>query len=269
MTDKDKIIASVYHDFYGSMRDTFNEARKKDPSIKYNDVKEWFEKSFVRKKNLRGFNSFIASEPFEEFQIDLFFINDLENQNYKIGLLIIDIFSKYLTVAPLKSKQPRDVLDGLKKGFENMGGKPTTIYSDDEGAFNSKDIQNYFLTNHIQHLVTRGHAPVAERAIRTIKDLIYRRIDKSPESQWTDTNILSNSLVMYNYRMTNRNTKMTPDKARDKKNILDVKLNLELHKVNKRRYPEVKVGDNVRIYTKEKELSKGARSSMERKYLRS
>jgi hypothetical protein len=51
MVDKDKIISSVYYDFYGSIKDTFNEAKKKDPSIKYDDVKEWFSKNCVRKKN--------------------------------------------------------------------------------------------------------------------------------------------------------------------------------------------------------------------------
>ena len=161
-----------------------------------------------------------------------------------------------MTVVPLKMKQPVGVLEGIKKGFENMGGKPTSVYSDDEGAFNSKDVQNYFLTNHIQHLTTKGHAPVAERGIRTIKDLIYRRMDKSPESQWIDAKILSNSLVTYNYRMVQRNTKMTPDKARDKKNTLTVKVNLELHSKHKRTYPEIKVGDQARIYTKKKNLQK-------------
>jgi hypothetical protein len=238
------------------MKDTFNEAKKKEPTIKYEDVKDWFEKSFVRKKNLSGYNSFIANEPYEEFQLDLFFINDVENQNYKIGLLMIDIFSKYMTVIPLKTKQPSDVLDGIKKGIENMGEKPITIYSDDEGSFNSKEVKDYLLNNHIQHLVTRGHAPVAERAIRTIKDLIYRRMDKSPDSQWTDTKILSNALVVYNYRMVNRNTKMTPERARDKKNSMDVKLNLEIHKVKNRKYPELDVGDHVRIYTKKKNFQK-------------
>lgn len=256
MAGKDEIISSVYHDFYGSMQDTFREAKKKDPKITYDDVKEWFGKSFVKKKNLTGYNSFVADEPFEEFQMDLFFVNDLANQTYKIGLLLIDIFSKFMTVVPLKTKQPVDVLEGIKKGFENMGGKPTSVYSDDEGAFNSKDIKNYFLTNHIQHLITRGHAPVAERGIRTIKDLIYRRMDKSPESQWIDAKILSNSLVTYNYRMVQRNTKMTPDKARDKKNTLTVKVNLELHAKHKRKYPEIKVGDQVRIYTKKKNFQK-------------
>ena len=51
-----------------------------------------------------------------------------------------------------------------------MQGKPESIYSDDEGAFNSKLLQDYFKEHNINHIVTRGHAPYAERGIRTIKN---------------------------------------------------------------------------------------------------
>ena len=128
--------------------------------------------------------------------MDLFFINDLENQDVKIGLLMIDIFSKYMTVIPLKTKQPNDVLEGIKQGIKNLGEKPLSIYSDDEGSFNSKEVKQYFLDNHIQYIITRGHAPVAERGIRTIKDLIYRRIDKAPGSQWSSNEILNNAIYL-------------------------------------------------------------------------
>ena len=66
--------------------------------------------------------------------MDLFFINDLENQDYKIGLSMIDIFSKYMTVVPLQTKQPIDVLEGIKQCIKNMGEKPISIYTD-EGLF--------------------------------------------------------------------------------------------------------------------------------------
>ena len=138
----EKIIENVYNNFYGSIKDTLNDARKVDPSIKYDDVRRWFEKNHIRKTNLRGYNSFIASKPKQEYQIDLFFMN--EDEQYKVGLLIIDIFSKFIDVQPLKTKQPDDVLQGLKDGFRNMQGKPESIYSDDEGAFNSKLLQDYF-----------------------------------------------------------------------------------------------------------------------------
>jgi hypothetical protein len=73
MSDKDNIISNIYKDYYGSRRDTFEEAKKKDPSITYEDMKDWFHKNFIRKQILRGYNSFTASEPYEEFQMDLFF----------------------------------------------------------------------------------------------------------------------------------------------------------------------------------------------------
>ena len=254
--NKNRIISEIYHEFYGSIKDTFIDARKKDKSITYDDVKKYFENNFTRKTNLKGYNSYIASEPFEEFQMDLFFINDLENQDYKIGLLMIDIFSKYMTVIPLKTKQPHDVLEGIKHGIKNLGEKPISVYSDDEGSFNSKDVKQYFLDNHIQHIITRGHAPVAERAIRTIKDLIYRRIGNDNQKQWASNEILNNALSIYNNKMVNRATKLTPNQAREKKNIRTVKTTLELHRVKKRKYPDIHVGDSVRIYTKKKNFQK-------------
>ena len=44
-----------------------------------------------------------------EYQVDLFFIskNDLENQKFRIGLGLIDIFGKYAAVIPIKSKEPQ------------------------------------------------------------------------------------------------------------------------------------------------------------------
>ena len=46
-----------------------------------------------------------------------------------------------MTVVPLPSKTEGDVLDGIEEGIKNMGHKPRTVYSDDEGALNGKSIQ--------------------------------------------------------------------------------------------------------------------------------
>ena len=110
--------------------------------------------------------------------MDLFFINENPEQKFTIGLLIIDIFSKFMIVVPLFSKQPQDLLDGIEEGFKDMGGKPESIYTDDEGSLNSKLLQDYFKEHNIKHITTRTHAAVAERAVRTIKDLIFMKIGK-------------------------------------------------------------------------------------------
>ena len=75
--DKSDIINRVYFDpaGYGSMANTLADARKKDKSITIDDVKAWFGKNIERKVGYKGYNSFIAEKPYEEFQANLFFYN--------------------------------------------------------------------------------------------------------------------------------------------------------------------------------------------------
>jgi len=122
-----------------------------------------------------------------------------------------------MTVVPLKTKQPKDVLEGMEEGFKNVGGKPETAYTDDEGALNSTLIQDYFKEHKIKHITTRTHAAVAERAVRTIKDMIYKRLENNKEAKWYDVKILANSLVMYNYKNVSSATGFTPNEGREKK----------------------------------------------------
>jgi hypothetical protein len=57
--------------------------------------------------------------------------------NFQHVCLCIDPFDKYAAAVPLKSKQPPDILAGLMECFHKMNGKPESIYTDDEGSFNS------------------------------------------------------------------------------------------------------------------------------------
>lgn len=256
MTDKEKVISNVYNEFYGSINNTLKDAQKIDPTIKYQDVKQWFDRSFTRKTNLKGYNSFIANYPFQEFQMDLFFINDLEDQEFTTGLLVIDIFTKFITVVPLKSKLADDVLVGIKEAFSTMGKSPDVLYTDDEGSFHSKQAEQFYKEKSIEHLITRGHAPYAERAIRTIKAMIYKRIEKQPDAKWYSPEILSNALVTYNYKTKHDVTNMTPAEAKKPSNYFEVKTRLEMNRINKRRYPDISVNDTVRVYTKKKNFQK-------------
>ena len=131
-----------------------------------------------------------------------------------------------------------------------MGGKPETLYSDDEGSLNSKLLENYFKEHNIKDITTRTHAAVAERAVRTIKDVILRRLEKNPSLMWYDTKILANSLVTYHYKMVSSATGFKPNNAREKKNELDVKLKLELNRKTTRKYPTIEENDKVRTYKK-------------------
>ena len=141
------------------------------------DVKEWYSQNVEKTRYYGGKNSFVAPNAYYEYQIDLFFITDLEKQSYKIGMACIDIFSTYATVVPIKSKQSADFLAGLMECLTNMGKKPIFIYSDNEGSLNSKDVLDYLEKTKIDISTTRNHAHFVERCTRTCKARLRTQID--------------------------------------------------------------------------------------------
>ena len=180
-SNKQKIINDIYFDRsgFGSRATTLKDAPEKDKSITKENVEEFFRKNVEEKRKPRGENSFVAPHSFFEFQLDLFFIskNDLEHQKFRIGLVLIDIFSKYATVIPIKSKEPPDMLAGIMEGLEKMGDKPKMFYSDEEGSLYSKTVIEYLEGEKIEIHRTRGHPAFAERFIRTYKDMLFKRVE--------------------------------------------------------------------------------------------
>jgi len=263
-SEKDKIIAKVYYDLagYGSVAATLEDAKKYNSNITYDDVKRWKERNTERKTNLRGFNSFIVNKPFVEFQMDLAFFFDLNketNDKTYLGiLLMIDIFTKYVAVVLIKTNTIPDVLEAVKDCLKKMGGKPEMIYSDNEGAWSTGTlIDKYFQAEKIQHIITRSHAPVAERTIRTIKSMVYQRVEKTKEKWY---NVIGPVVLIYNNKMVHSSVKMTPNEARKPANEVNVRLNLQLNRTKLRKYPNVSVGDNVKLYRKKDKLDKERKS---------
>ncbi len=85
----EQIIDKIYHDpaGHGSMQTTYEDAKKKDQSITYGDIQAWFKKNIERNTQLKGYNSFIANEPKEEYQMDHFFMNYVKTQSLTLVCL--------------------------------------------------------------------------------------------------------------------------------------------------------------------------------------
>ena len=143
MSDKDKILKDLYYNEsgYQSINNLYKEAKEKDNTITLNYVKGWYKHFNEPKTQLKGSNSYIAPDPYFEYQLDLFFVPDQPTPN--IGLACIDIFTKYAVVVPLENKQPEEITKGLFKAVNKMGKKPKIIYTDEEGSFNSNYFQEY------------------------------------------------------------------------------------------------------------------------------
>ena len=58
--------------------------------------------------------------------------------------------------------------------FKQDEKKPTFIYSDEEGALTSNDVQGYLKKEKIEVIMTRNHAHFVERFIRTFNMMLRK-----------------------------------------------------------------------------------------------
>ena len=87
---------------------------------------------------------------------------------------MIEIFSKYADVVPMEHNGSKEVLVALKQAFKKMGF-PMSIYFNNDGAFQAV-VKKFFDDEGIERIVTKTHANVAERFVRTIKGMIHDRV---------------------------------------------------------------------------------------------
>ena len=260
MTDvnKDDVIKNIYFDRsgFGSVATTFKDAKAKEPSITLNDVKEWFKKNTEVKKKQRGINSFVAPYNNHTYQVDIFFMGktDFENtQKFRAGLVLIDVLSKYAVVVPIKSKDGPDVIAGTMEALNKMKEKPELIYTDDERAIAGDDFKEFVEGYGIELYRTRNHPAFAERFIRTFKDKLFKRVEadekKGKENiQWID--YIFEIMLTYNNKDIHSATNMTPNEARKKDNQFKARVNIATKARKEKLYPELFVGDKVKIIRK-------------------
>jgi hypothetical protein len=131
-------------------------------------------------------------------------------------------------------------------------GRPTVIYSDPESAMMATSVEKFFKEEGIGWIRTSEHAAIAERAIRTIKSDLDKRMEHKPD-RWV--NAIPGVSEKYN-KESHSAIGMTPKEATKPENDHDVRTNLIIQSIKKRKYPELNVGDKVKIYRKRKKFDK-------------
>ena len=102
-------------------------------------------------------------------------------------MCVIDVFSKYAWVVPLKHKKGVSIVDVFQKIFDELNRKPNKIWVDKGSEFynsflkkwlKDNDIGMYSIHNDTEmySMHNEGKSVVAERFIRTLKTKIYKYI---------------------------------------------------------------------------------------------
>ena len=172
------------------------------------------------------------------------------NRGIKYLLAVIDVFSKYGWLIPLKDKKGKSVASALKTIFEER--KPEKMWVHKGKEFYNEDVIDLI---ELYSTENEEKSSVVERWIRTMKEKMWKYFTAN------STNIYTNALpdLVREYNNTGHSSiKMTPVQASKKENELKVGRNLypehlEIRDIN----PKFSVGDKVRISKKKKTFEKG------------
>ena len=186
-----------------------------------------------------------------------------DEQKYRGGLVMIDVLSKYAVVVPIDGRTPVAIIEATKEALKKMGKKSKIIYTDDERGIASQEFNDFIEGEGIELYRTRGHPAIAERMIRTFKDMLFKRVEADEKKgknniQWVD--YILEIMLTYNNKNKHSATGMTPKEASEKKNEFKAMVSVALRAKKERKYPELNVGDKVKTLRK-KAITEKERSS--------
>ena len=244
-------IALLYYDLdkgYGSAQDLYRQAKEERVTIHLDEVKKWIAKqpNKQRKAYKGAGNSYVANYARDQFQMDIGDMVELQiKDNQKRYLLVIvDIFSKYGTAFVLNNKTAEEVYKAIQTAFKTMG-IPRSVYTVEGSEFGGKATE-LFNGEGVKHITTVTHAHVVERFIRTIKQGIHDRV-RFNKANWED--MLPYVINKYNNSI-HSSTGYKPKDAIHDKYASEIKVKLEINARTKRRYPNMSINDNVKVFNK-------------------
>ena len=170
-------------------------------------------------------------------------------EGIKYLLCVIDLFSKYAFVVPLKDKKGISIVNAFQSILNKSKRKLNKIWVDKGSEFYNTSFKKWLQDNDITLYSTNneGKSVVAERFIRTLKSKIYKYMTSISKNAYID----KLNAIVNKYNNTYHTTiKMKP---------IDVKDNtyINTNKEINYKHPKFKVGDYVRISKYKNIFAKG------------
>lgn len=136
----------------------------------------------------------------DQYDADLADMHKLARRNNGVTFLlfVIDVFSRFLWVEPLKNKSDHVVVAAFKRIFAR-GKKPRRLRTDKGGEFMGNVSQDYFDSVGLEQWSAHNDeikANFAERVIRTLKSTIWSYMRKNKRYRYID--VLQDLVHSYN-----------------------------------------------------------------------
>ena len=171
------------------------------------------------------------------------------NKGFIFLFCVIDIYSKYAWLFPLKDKKSVSIFNAFQSILKKSNTKSSKIWVDKSGEFYNRSTKSWLEKNDIEMYLTHneGKSVVAERFIRTIKNKIYKHMTSISKNVYIDK--LDDIVHKYNNKK-HRTIKMRPIDVKDNTHI-------DFGKEVNDNDPKFKVGDHVRISKYKNIFAKG------------
>ena len=136
------------------------------------------------------------------------------NKGFRFLLCVIDNFSKYAWVAPLKDKKGLSIVDAFQKIIDDSNRKPNKTWVDKGGEFYNNYFKKWLKDNDVEtySINNEGKSVVAEKFIRTLKTKIYKYMTPVSKNVYIDK--LDDIASEYN-NTYHRTTNMKPVDVKD------------------------------------------------------
>jgi hypothetical protein len=234
--------------FFANPVKLYNHLKKKTYKVTLPYLKEWVKEQEAYSLHKEARHTFprlphVLKGKHHLYDADLADMKDLEQENngYKYILVVIDAYSKFLSVKPLKTKTAVVVKQAIEEIF-NVMKKPEVFRTDPGTEFKNKILQQYLNTTGVRHQITTNEnkALFAERVIKTLKRKIYHYLTHNNTHTYID--ILQKLVAGYN-KTVHRSIKIAPKDMTDDK-WWDI---YKPRGVIKKKPYTIRVGDSVRV----------------------
>ena len=133
------------------------------------------------------------------------------NKGYKYLMTVIDVFSKYGWIVPLKTKTGKEVAQALRKLF--LDGHPSRLCTDKGTEFYNQQLKVVLPANNVMlyYMENEEKSSVVERWNRTMKNIIWKYFTANNTQKYID--VLPSMVEKYN-NTYHRSIKLTPSDAR-------------------------------------------------------
>ena len=246
---------------FGGLDKAYRAWKKIYPSLTRKQVDEWAQselsytlhrpsqKKIRRRKVLSHTIDYL-------WEADLVDMTKLSRQNkgYKFLLVVIDTFSKFAFVEPLKNKSGAEILRAFSTILRESKRKPQKLRTDQGTEFTNAPFQNYLRKQEIGFYTANSSVKpsIVERYNKTLKGRMYRHFTALNTLRYVD--VLQDLVNSYNATF-HRSIGMAPNRV----SLLNV--GLVRRRLQKRSQKKVKqkykLGDYVRLSLAKRLFKKG------------